>query len=208
MADVDTQTAQEGFEQDQKAYWEMWDELLKVYPGKWVAVHKAKIVAIADTLLGVAEEGAKEDGYAYCNCVGKEDEIVVVKRRLQFSYDLTYAPTALPRITAHFMDPIRSLKRTFTNVIPDTGCDLTCLPIQDCQALDLFRFPIFSGRSRSFGGTLRLATFYRGTVEINGLIFPSIIEPVPESERLLGREVLNRCQVTFDGPGGQTLFAL
>jgi hypothetical protein len=34
----------------------------------------------------------------------------------------------------------------------------------------------------------------------------AIVEPTSESERLLGREVLNLCKVTFDGPKNQTIF--
>jgi len=45
-----------------------------------------------------------------------------------------------------------------------------------------------------------------GRVEIDGNIYSAIIEPVLEVERLIGRDVLNQCKVTFDGPSGTTSF--
>jgi hypothetical protein len=71
---------------------------------------------------------------------------------------------------------------------------------------DRFRFPFFTGTSPAFGGATRQVTFYAARVEINGQGYPAMIEPASEPERLIGRDVLSHCRVTFDGPAGQTIF--
>jgi hypothetical protein len=196
----------EGFEQDQQGYWTLREELLKQYPGKWVAVHKGRVVAVGDDPVSISNEALAEDGYAYCNCVGRENEIVFTIRRVQFTYDTSYLPTALPRatVTAVNFDQSRSL--VLDDIIPDTGSDLTCLPNTDCQQLDLYRFPYMTGASRVYGGSTCNATFYRAHVEIDGRLYPAIVMPAAAAERLLGREVLNQCQVTFDGPAQTVIF--
>ena len=59
----------------------MRDELLAKYSGKWVAVHKGRVVAVADEPLSIMDQALAEDGYAYSNKVGDEDKIVIRQRR-------------------------------------------------------------------------------------------------------------------------------
>jgi hypothetical protein len=68
---------EKGFEQDRLDYWAMRDELLAKYTGKWVAVHKGRVIAVADEPLSIMEQALAEDGYAYTNKVGDEDKIVI-----------------------------------------------------------------------------------------------------------------------------------
>ena len=75
-------------------------ELLRKYAGKWVAVHRGRVVAAGNDPLSIMEQALSEDGYAYTNRVGEEDKIVVRQRRVLFPYDDTNSPTALPRISA------------------------------------------------------------------------------------------------------------
>ena len=77
-----------GFEQDRQDYWAMRDKLLTQYPGKWVAVHKGRVVSVADDPLSIMEQALAEDGYAYTNKVGDEDKIVIRQRRNLTSYDV------------------------------------------------------------------------------------------------------------------------
>ena len=65
---------EKGFEQDRLDYWAMRDELLAKYAGKWVAVHKGRVTAVADEPLSIMEQALAEDGYAYTNKVGDEDK--------------------------------------------------------------------------------------------------------------------------------------
>lgn len=206
MNNNDLMVAHAGFEADKESYWKMRPELIMKYPGKWVAVHKGRVVAVGDDLVLIVGEATREDGYAYTNKVGDEDKIIVRKRRRKFSYDKSYTPTALPRIGLKFSNPVYSKNETWDDIIPDTGSDLSSLPNEDCKKLELFQFPYFQGTSHSFGGGSRQTIFYQAQVEIGAKTFTAIVEPTSEPERLLGREVLNQCKVTFDGPKRQTIF--
>lgn len=197
---------EQGFERDKRDYWAMREELLAKYAGKWVAVHQGRVVAVGDDPLSIMEKALAEDGYAYTNKVGEEDKIVIRQRRISFGYDETYSPTAMPRITATFHNFARAKSKTVTDAIPDTGADVSCLPVSECQDLDLLLSPYYSGISRPFGGVSRQVTFYAARVEVNGSIYNAIVEPVIERERLVGRDVLNQTRVTFDGPGRLTTF--
>jgi hypothetical protein len=77
------EVVEQGFERDRQAYWAMRDELLAMYTGKWVAVHKGRVTAVGDDPLSIMEQALAEDGYAYTNKVGEEDKIVVKQRRVE-----------------------------------------------------------------------------------------------------------------------------
>jgi Family of unknown function (DUF5678) len=198
------QIVEKGFEQDRLDYWAMRDELLAKYSGKWVAVHKGCVVAVADDPLGIMDQALAGDGYAYTNKVGEEDKIVIRQRRVSFPYDHTYSPTPLPRVAAVLHNFPQTKSKAVTDAIPDTGADVTCLPMDDCQDLDLLLFPFYAGISHPFGGVRRSVTFYAAKVEVDGRVFNALVEPVAERERLVGREVLNQLKVTFDGPSRLT----
>ena len=197
---------EQGFEQDRQDYWKMRDELLAQHAGKWVALHKGHVVAVGDSPLAIMEQALAEDGYAYTNKVGEEDKIIIRQRRVSFPYDNVYAPTPLPRITAVLYNFPQTKSKTVADAIPDTGADVSCLPEKDCQDLDLFLFPFYSGTSHPFGGVSQQVTFYVARVEIDGKVYNAIVEPVSERERLVGRDVLNQTKVTFDGPARLTTF--
>jgi len=83
----DLTAIQTGFEADQESYWNMRAELVLKYLGKWVAVHNGRVVAVGDDPISIMDEAIREDGYAYSNKVGDEENIVVRKRRRKFDYD-------------------------------------------------------------------------------------------------------------------------
>jgi hypothetical protein len=161
---------------------------------------------VGDDLVSIIDEAIREDGYAYTNKVGDEDKVIVTKRRRKFSYDTNYVPNAMPQVGAKFSNPVLTVSQVWHNVIPDTGSDLSSLPADDCERLDLYRFPLFQGLSHSYGGQSHPTIFYVAKVEIGNRNYTAVVEPTAEHERLLGREVLNQCKVTFDGPKRQTIF--
>ncbi|MGZ8520281.1 MAG: hypothetical protein ACXWX7_09055 [Candidatus Binatia bacterium] len=161
---------------------------------------------MADEPLSVMEQALAEDGYAYANKVGDEDKIVIRQRRVSFPYDANYSPTPLPRVAAVIYNFQRTKSKAVVDAIPDTGADAACLPMDDCQDLELFLFPYYRGMSHPFGGAVRSVTFYAARVELDGRFYNAVVEPVAESERLIGREVLNQIKVTFDGPSQTTTF--
>ncbi len=76
------ETVEKGFERDRLAYWAMPDKLPAKYAGKLVAVHKGRVIAVADEPLSIMEQALAEDGYAYTNKVSDEDKIVIRQRRV------------------------------------------------------------------------------------------------------------------------------
>jgi len=206
VTNTERQTVEKGFEQDRQDYWAMRDKLLTQYPGKWVAVHKGRVVSVADDPLSIMEQALAEDGYPYTNKVGDEDKIVIRQRRVTFPYDNAYSPTPLPRMEAVIHNFQRTKSRAVVDAIPDTGADVSCLPVADCQDLDLYLFPYYRGTSHPFAGLSRSVTFYAAKIDVDGRVFNAVVEPVAEPERLIGREVLNQMKVTFDGPARMTTF--
>ena len=93
--DHERDIVEKGFEQDRLDYWAMRDELIPKYAGKWMDVHKGRVLAVADEPVSIMEQALAEDGYAYTNKVGDEDKIVVRQRRPSFRYDDAYLPKEL-----------------------------------------------------------------------------------------------------------------
>jgi len=144
------ETVEKGFEQDRLDYWAMRDKLLAKYAGKWVAVHKGRVIAVAEEPLSIMEQALAEDGFAYTNKVGDEDKIVIRQRRVSFPYDDAYSPTPLPHVAAVLHNFPQTKSKTVTAAIPDTGADVTCLPMSPlfsfsfrstCKRNRLIRFP-------------------------------------------------------------------
>ncbi|MGZ8452123.1 MAG: hypothetical protein ACXWZE_08500 [Candidatus Binatia bacterium] len=75
------------------------------------------------------EQALAEDGYAYANKVGDEDKIVIRQRRVSFPYDANYSPTPLPRVAAVIYNFQRTKSKAVVDAIPDTGAEVTCLPM-------------------------------------------------------------------------------
>lgn len=198
---------EEGFRKDEQDYWKMRDELFKKYKGKWVAVHKGRVVACGDDMIELIQASLKEDGYAYTNKVGDEDKLRFKRRRVSFAYNTDYSPSALPQVRVKFSNYFRTASKVYDDVIPDTGADITCLPFDDCEQIDLYVSPYARGLSERYAQEgVREVLLYVGIVDINGLEYFSIIEPVQETERALGRDVLNQLTVTFRGKEGRTIF--
>ena len=195
------------FLENERDYWKMRDELMREYQGQWVAIHRGKVIASDDDLFDVTDEVGKLGCHAYIARVGDEESIVFTVRRREFSYDVNYRPFPLPRIEAAFANYHRTGRLLYQDVIPDTGGDLSVLPEDDCLAIDLFNSPYLISLTRGVLGPSVTTLLYRGNVEINGILYRSLIQPALEGkERILGRDVLNQIKVTFDGPRRKVIF--
>jgi hypothetical protein len=75
----------------------------------------------------------------------------------------------------------RTKSKAVVDAIPDTGADVTCLPMDDCQDLELFLFPYYRGISHPFGGAVRSVTFYAARVELDGCFYNAVVEPEAEA---------------------------
>jgi len=192
---------------NEKHYWRMRKALLRQYKGRWVAIHDAAVVADGDDIWEITEAVGKLGCRAYIALVGEEDSVVFKVRRIEFSYDETYRPFALPQAAVTFANYALTASKLYADVIPDTGADLSILPEQDCQAINLFSSPYLPTFTRGVVGPRVRSLVYRGNVEINGQRFASLIQFVPGGqERILGRDVLNQLRVTFDAPANKVTF--
>lgn len=191
---------------NEQTYLTMRDNLLTRYFGQWVAVQDGKVIASGPHLLTVSEQAAGAGGHPYIALVGAENEVIFRVRRVEFAYDQTYQPFPIPRITATYWNHSETRSQTFSEIIPDTGADLSVLPDADCSSFDLFSSPYFTGLSGGVVGPSINALIYRAKVELNGRRFPALIQPVRGTrERIIGRDVLNQERVLFDGPQGKVI---
>lgn len=191
---------------NEQAYFHLRDQLLPRYRGQWVAVDGGKVISSGPALLDVMEHAATAAKHPYIALVGAEDTVVFRVRRAVFTYDSAYRPFPLPRITATFSNHGQTHSQQHTDVIPDTGADVSVLPDADCQAIDLFRSPCMTGMSGGVIGSGVTTLFYQGKVEIDGRNYAALIQPLAAGrERIIGRDVLNQQRVLFDGPPGQII---
>jgi len=196
----------EDFLANEEHYWRVREKLLKEYKGWWVAIHKGQVVASTKDVWEITEAVGKLGCHAYIAKVGEED-IVFKVRRLEFAYDQSYRPFALPQAEVTFANYAYTSARLYSDVIPDTGADLSILPERDCLDIDLFSSPYLPTLTRGVVGASVPVIVYRGNVEVNGHRFPSLIQFVPEGhERMLGRDVLNQMRVIFDAPANKVTF--
>lgn len=194
---------------NEQTYLAMRDGLLTSHLGQWVAVANGKVLTAGDDLVAVATGAAMAGGHPYIARVGSEDQVVFRLRRQECAHDAGYQPFALPRCTATFRNHAETHSQTYSEVIPDTGPDLTVVPAGDCPAFDLFSSPCFSTVARGVVGGSMATLVYLGKVEINGDRRLAFIQPLAGGqERLIGRDVLNHHRVIFDGPQQRLTFEL
>ncbi|MCX8103320.1 MAG: DUF5678 domain-containing protein [Candidatus Bipolaricaulota bacterium] len=197
------------FVQNERDYWRMRERLIQHYQGQWVAVDQGQVVAVGHDIFDVTEQVGKLGCHAYIAKVGEEDTVVFHVRRREFAYDTSYQPFALPRAAVTFSNFAQTHRKLCPDTIPDTGADISLLPDADGRDIDLFSSPYFVSQSRGVVGPSVTTVIYRGFVEINGLLFPSLIQSVSNAtERLLGRDVLNQMKANFDGPKNRVSFEL
>ena len=134
---------------NEQAYLRMRDRLLAQYRGEWVAVAGDKVIATGSRLMEVMEEASREGGHPYIALVGAEDAVVFRSRRAVFAYDQAYQPFPLPRLTAIFCNDAETHAQQHSDVIPDTGSDVSLLPDADCKTIDLFSSPYLTGKETS-----------------------------------------------------------
>lgn len=191
---------------NEQSYHAIRDTLLSRYRGQWVAVTEGRVIAAGQNLLDVTQAAAAAGGHPFIARVGEEDTAFRVRQQA-FAYNQSYQPFALPQITATFSNHAGTHSQQYSDVIADTGADLSVLPDADCVVIDLYTSPYFTGVSRGVIGAAVTTLIYQGNAEVNGRRLPSLIQPVAGgSERILGRDVLNQHRVVFDGPAMQVLF--
>ena len=182
-------------------YWVLRDDLIKIHYGKWVVVSEKGLISVGDNpldaTLRVSENGTAK---AYINRVGFEDSTNFKIRRISFPYDQLYPAFPLPRAKVTVYNIKKTKSKEISDIIPDTGADISCLHHSDCIDLKLLSAGYYLHNLKRHGEDSHDVILVNGYIEIDGKKYKSLIELVNDTdERLLGRDVLNQLKAIFDG---------
>ena len=109
------------FEREKQAYWAMRADLLKQYPGKWVAVVNGQVVAIGDNRGKVMEQAYRQtkSKVMFVSEVGHEDRVLGIRQHSTGQFDHSYQPP-VPMMTAPVSDIVNAISLNM-DLIVDTG---------------------------------------------------------------------------------------
>jgi Family of unknown function (DUF5678)/Aspartyl protease len=201
--------AKQRFEQEEQAYWQQRDELLKQYAGQWVAVVGGQVVAAGEQMNKVAAEALRKtgSGLMYVNLVGGEGVVLRVRSASSGYYDQSYAPP-MPMLTAPVSD-VRLSASTDVSFVVDTGADLTLLRSDVADELDLWNDAAGRLQVAGIGGAPALRQLYNALVEIAGqtvLVTTDCRDDIGED--ILGRDAINEFALTVCAKRDQVVFEL
>jgi hypothetical protein len=138
-------------------------------------------------------------------CVGREEEPCRI-RRIAFPYDVSYAGEAMPLIRVEFRQSSGSPGVAFDRVIPDTGADASVLPWSDCQTLQLTPSSGVQGLISGVAGASAATLAFQVWAWLDGQEYQCRLQAdFAGGERILGRNVLNRLEILFRGPGAEVI---
>jgi hypothetical protein len=91
-------------------------------------------------------------------------------------------------------------------VTVDTGADASALPWTDCQQLGLVPVQGVPGVMGGVGGSRTTTVVFLVWAWLDGTEYPCRLHAdFLTSERIVGRDVLNRMEVLFRGPSGEVV---
>lgn len=191
---------------EERAYDAMREELLKTHYGKWVVVSDNAVVASGDDPLTVTHEASRKGSkHSYFTRVGFEDKTEFKIRRVSFPYDSSYPVFPIPRASVKVHNTAFGASKDISDLVLDTGADVTCLREQDCDDAHLDEGGAYLNKVQIYGGGEKQAIFFDGIIELDQRRYNALIQMVGNTdERILGRDVLNQLKVTFDGPEKKT----
>ena len=121
-------------------------------------------------------------------------------------YDARYPGEALPLIGVEFRQASGSPGVVLDRVIPDTGADASVLPWADCQRLRLAPSLGVQGLISGVAGDSAATLAFQVWARLDGQEYPCRLQAdFVGSERILGRDVLNRLEMLFRGPAGEVV---
>jgi hypothetical protein len=184
---------------NEAAYWAVRDQLLDQYRGQWIGFADGQVIASGTSPVAVFHAAEATGRHPFFICVGKEDEPCRI-RRVSFPYDATYSGEALPSIRVEFRLASGAPGVVLDRVIPDTGADASVLPWLDCQVLQLTPAMGVQGLIGGVGGSSAATLAFQVWAQLDGQDYPCRLQAdFVGSERILGRDVLNRLDVLFRG---------
>ena len=186
-------------------YWSVREQLLDQYRGQWIGFAEGRVVASGVSPVTVFHAAEATGLHPFFICVGREEEPCRI-RRAAFPYDARYPGEALPEITVEFRQASGSPGVILDRGITDTGANASVLPWPDCQRLRLEPSlgvqGLISGVAGSSVGTLGFQMW----AQLDGQDYPCRLQAdFVGSERILGRDVLNRLEILFRGPAGEVV---
>jgi len=190
---------------NEEAYWVVRDHLLDQYRGQWIGFADGMVIASGSSPVTVFHAAEASGRHPFFICVGREDEPCRI-RRVTSPYDATYPGEALPLIRVEFRQASGSPGVALDRVIPDTGADASVLPWVDCQLLQLAPSLGVPGLISGVAGGSAATLAFQIWAWLDGQEYPCRLQAdFVGSERILGRDVLNRLEILFRGPIGEVV---
>lgn len=190
---------------NEEAYWAARDQLLPQYQGQWIGFVDGQVIASGSSPVDVFHAAEASGRHPFFICVGREEEPCRI-RRAGFPYDAHYPGEALAVIPVEFRQASGSPGVVLDRVIPDTGADASVLPWADCQLLQLAPSQGLQSLIRGVAGSSTATLAFAIWALLNGQQHPCRLQAdFVGSERILGRDVLNRLDILFRGPAGEVV---
>ena len=190
---------------NEAAYWAVRDQLLDQYQGQWIGFAEGRVIASGTSPVTVFHAAEATGLHPFFICVGREDEPCRI-RRATFAYDASYPGEALPLMRVEFRQTSGSPGVVLDRVIPDTGADASVLPWADCQLLQLAPGLGVQGLISGVAGASAATLAFTIWAQLDGRDYPCRLQAdFVGSERILGRDVLNRLEILFRGPVGEVV---
>jgi len=190
---------------NEEMYWAVRDELLEEYRDQWIGFADGKVVASGTSPVTVFHAAEATGLHPFFICVGREEEPCRI-RRAAFPYDAGYPGEALPVISVEFRRASGLPGVVLDRVVPDTGADASVLPWADCQRLQLAPALGVQGLIGGVAGSSTATLGFQIWAWLDGKDYPCRLQAdFVGSERILGRDVLNRLDILFRGPVGEVV---
>jgi len=190
---------------NEAAYWAVRDQLLDQYRGQWIGFADGMVIASGSSPVTVFHAAETSGRHPFFICVGREEEPCRI-RRVPFAYDPSYPGEALPLINVEFRQASGLPGVVLDRVIPDTGADASVLPWVDCQLLQLVPALGVQGLISGVAGSSAATLAFQIWAQLDGQDYPCRLQAdFVGSERILGRDVLNRLEILFRGPIGEVI---
>src|SRR2546427_8993084 len=118
-----TEGTRRQFEQEERAYWQQREKLLKSYPDKWVAIIDGEVVAVGDdmNLVGEAAFQKTDSNVMFVTHVGHENIEFKIRQVATGFFD-RQERRALQMVRASIANP-RETDQAVAEFIVDTGAD-------------------------------------------------------------------------------------
>lgn len=190
---------------NEAAYWVFRDQLLDIYRDQWIGFADGRVIASGTSPVSVFHAAEATGLHPFFICVGREEEPCRI-RRAAFVYDTNYPGEALPLVSVEFRQASGAPGVVLDRVIPDTGADASVLPWADCQSLQLSPALGVQGLISGVAGSSVATLAFLIWAQLDGQDYPCRLQAdFVGSDRILGRDVLNRFEILFRGPSGEVV---